>query len=199
MKYLSVREAQEIDRRAQDEFHIPSIVLMEHAGKAVADEAKRWGRSFVVVAGFGHNGGDGLVAARHLHNRGCAVEILSLQPLEGTQAKMVEALKIPAYREFRDVRGSVIIDALFGIGLNRDVAGPAAELIEQINASKKKVVAVDIPSGLDGDTGRPRGCAVRAKITVTMGFAKRGFKNRSAKEYIGRCVVADIGYPRELG
>lgn len=195
MKYLSVREAQDLDRRAQGQFHIPSILLMEHAGKAVADEAEKLGSSFVIVAGTGHNGGDGLVTARHLHNRGHRVEIVPFKRLEGIQFEMVSALKIPIVRE---LRASVVVDALFGIGLNRNVTGPAADLIERLNASGKKIVAVDIPSGLDGDTGQPRGCAVKADVTVTMGFPKLGFKKGPAKEYIGRLVVADIGYPREL-
>jgi NAD(P)H-hydrate epimerase len=195
MRYISVAEAQDIDRRAQEEFHVPSVVLMELAGKAVADVAAKMGRSFVVVAGSGNNGADGLVAARHLHNRGFDVGILPWKPLEGLQNEMAHALRIPLVQE---LRGSVVIDALFGIGLNRDVTGSAAEWIERMNASGKKIVAIDIPSGLDGDTGRPRGCAVQARVTVTMGFPKRGFKNREAKRYIGRLVVADIGYPREL-
>jgi NAD(P)H-hydrate epimerase len=201
MKYLSVREAQELDRRAREEFHIPSILLMEHAGKAVADVAAKLGRRFVVVLGTGHNGGDGLVAGRHLHLKGRDVRIRPLKPLDSlqgeplVQARMVQALGLPRTETFD---GSVIIDALFGIGLNRDVTGPAADLINRMNASGRSIVAVDIPSGLDGDTGRPRGIAVRADVTVTFGYPKIGFRERGAKQYLGRLVVADIGYPREL-
>jgi NAD(P)H-hydrate epimerase len=202
MSHLSVAQARELDRRAREEFRIPALILMEHAGRAVAEQAARLGRSHVVVAGSGHNGGDGLVAARLLHLRGHRVRVLPIAPLDrlqgepAVQARMVEALKIPLVS---DLRGSIVIDAIFGIGLNRDVAGPAAEWIDRINRSGKPVVAVDIPSGLDGDTGEPRGAAVRATLTVTFGFPKIGFRRARAKQYLGRLVVADIGYPRELG
>jgi NAD(P)H-hydrate epimerase len=108
---------------------------------------------------------------------------------------MARALGI---RRTTSLKADAIIDALFGIGLNRDVTGRAAELIERMNASRRPIVAVDIPSGLDGDSGRPRRIAVRARVTVTMGWPKIGFRAREAKQYVGRLVVADIGYPREL-
>lgn len=194
MKYLSVREAQELDRRAREKYFIPSILLMEHAAQAVVEQALKLGRRFTVVAGTGNNGGDGLAAARLLHQKGCRVSILPLASLAGEQAQMVRALKIPRARK---IDAPVVIDALFGIGLNRDVTGRAADLIARMNASRRPIVAVDIPSGLDGDTGLPRGSAVRAALTVTFGFPKMGFRNPAAKEYLGRVVVADIGYPQE--
>ncbi len=116
MKYLSVREAQELDRRAQQEFHIPAILLMEHAAQAVAAEALSLGKRFVVVVGPGNNGGDGLAAARLLHLQGKRVDLLTLRPLdpENVQTRMVRALGVP---QTRDLRAPVIIDALFGAGL----------------------------------------------------------------------------------
>jgi NAD(P)H-hydrate epimerase len=201
VKYLSVRQAQELDRRAREEFAVPSLLLMERAADAVVTEAVKLGGSFVIAAGAGNNGGDGLAAARLLHGRGCRVAVWPLVPLDGLrdeprlQARMIQALKIPLVD---GPTAPVVVDAVFGIGLNRDVAGPAAEMIRRINASKKKVVSVDVPSGLDADTGRPRGVAVRASVTVTFGFPKAGFRAARAADYLGRLVVADIGYPREL-
>ena len=170
----------EIDRRSIVEFGIPESVLMERAGGEVAAEIRRlWpGRPVDVLCGPGRNGGDGRVVARLLGGR-------IIAPGESWT---------PATR-------AVVVDALFGTGLNRDVAGPALSLIEAVNAldrAEHPVIAVDIPSGLDADTGRPRGAAVRADVTVTMGLPKMGFLAPGAAAHIGQLVIADIGHPPEL-
>jgi hydroxyethylthiazole kinase-like uncharacterized protein yjeF len=95
----------------------------------------------------------------------------------------------------------VVVDALFGTGLNRDVAGPARDLIDAVNGLDREehpVIAIDLPSGLDADTGIPRGAAVRATVTVTMGLPKSGFLEAGANRYLGFLVVADIGHPPAL-
>jgi NAD(P)H-hydrate epimerase len=207
----------ELDRRAVDEFHIPILVLMENAGRAVAEVALRnlhkGPRRALILTGPGNNGGDGLVAARHLHNAGVSVSVILLGQREqyknaaGTQLAIVDAMKLhtevlsPDHAELRDWLvesdpSDIIIDALFGTGLSRTVEGLAADVIRAVNASKRTTLAIDIPSGLDADTGQPLGTAIRATETVSFCGLKRGFANAPA--YTGKVTVADIGAPREL-
>ncbi|HEU4339007.1 MAG TPA: NAD(P)H-hydrate epimerase [Planctomycetota bacterium] len=179
-RHVTRSEMAEIDRRTIDEFGIPESALMERAGGAVAAEIRRrWpGRPVDVLCGPGRNGGDGRVVARLLGGRVIA-------PGEAWT---------PAPR-------AVVVDALFGTGLNRDVAGPARSMIEAVDAldrAEHPVIAVDIPSGMDADSGLPRGAAVRADVTVTMGLPKAGFLSPGAAAHLGILVIADIGHPPEL-
>jgi NAD(P)H-hydrate epimerase len=209
----------ELDRRAVEEYHLPILVLMENAGRAVADAARhllKKNARALVLAGPGNNGGDGLVAARHLHNHHIPVRILLLAPRDkyrdaaATQLAIVDAMHLPVevltpgHAEFRDwlvecTPGDLIIDALFGTGLTRPVEGLAAEVIHAANVSRHPILAVDIPSGLDADTGAPvspGGEAIRATETVSFCGLKQGFAQ--AAPYLGKVTVADIGAPREL-
>lgn len=199
MRYLSREEMEALDRRAQMEFGIPVETLMENAGRAVALEViARTTGPIIVVCGKGNNGGDGFVAARYLGPTGRHVFVHVLaEPDPGTPAwKNYERVR-PICGEFE--QGNVLIDAIFGTGLARPVAGVFRQTIESINRRKKAgvfVVSVDIPSGLDANTGQPLGVAVEADLTVTMGCAKVGFQG--AERYTGEVVVADIGYPPQL-
>jgi len=180
MRHVTKSEMAEIDRRTIAEFGIPEGALMERAGAAVAAEvARSWpGRPVEVYCGPGRNGGDGRVAARILEGR----------------VRTPGEPGSPAPR-------AVIVDAIFGTGLNREVTGEARAMIEGINGldrAEHPVLSVDVPSGLDADTGRPLGAAVRADVTVTMGLPKAGFRAPGASAYVGRLVVADIGHPAEL-
>ncbi|HUO07120.1 MAG TPA: NAD(P)H-hydrate epimerase [Phycisphaerae bacterium] len=207
----------ELDRRAVEEFHIPILVLMENAGRAVAETTLRHlhknPRRALVLAGQGNNGGDGLVAARHLHNAGIVVSILLLAERDyyrdaaATQLAIVDAMNMHAeslssdHAELRDWlvdsnTGDVLIDGLFGTGLSRTVEGLAADVIRAANASRRTIIAIDIPSGLDAETGQPLGVAIRAAETVSFCGLKRGFAQ--AQGYTGKVTVADIGAPREL-
>lgn len=206
MRGFTPQEAEKIDRLATERFGIPSIVLMENAGRAVAEEVLRLRpASVAVVLGKGKNAGDGLVAARTLHARGIPVRLATVFDLKpagdvATNLGIVRALGLPlepAPPEPQDV----LVDAVFGIGLSRDLEGRAREVVEWMNDQRGRgipIVAVDVPSGLDARTGRPRGAAVRAEVTVTMGFPKIGFFAAGAKEYTGRVVIAEIGYPPAL-
>ncbi|HVT81979.1 MAG TPA: NAD(P)H-hydrate epimerase [Phycisphaerae bacterium] len=210
----------ELDRRAVEEFHIPILVLMENAGRAAADSAARMlkksgGSKVLILAGPGNNGGDGLVAARHLHNAGVEVAVLLIaergqfKDAAATQLAIVEAMKLPVetvsrgHAELRDwlVESSpndLLIDAIFGTGLSRAVEGLAAEVIAAANAGQRQILAVDIPSGLDCDSGEPAGggAVVRAAETISFCGTKPGFAR--ARGYTGKVTVADIGAPHAL-
>jgi NAD(P)H-hydrate epimerase len=209
MRYVTREEMQEIDRLAIEKHGIPVDVLMENAGRAVADAVEeRASRACPVVAvcGRGNNGGDGFVAARLLAERGFEVEVMALEPHydESTAtgrnwARVRDHLDFVGRFKTRPM--AVILDAIFGTGLSRPVAGREKGLIEEMNRFDVRwfpIVAVDIPSGLDANTGRPLGAAVRATVTVTMGLPKVGFQDRAARDYLGELIVADIGFPPAL-
>lgn len=225
---LSRSALREMDRLAAEEYGLPTIVLMENAALHCSDvalgmlEAVR-DASVLVVCGTGSNGGDGLAVARHLHNAGLRMMIAVIDPgrAQGdalVQLRVVRRMGL-AIRETGDdsdagltVRSAadelcgrgtpdLIIDALFGTGLSRPVVGPALDAIREINRLAErgsKVLSIDVPSGLDADTGEPLGDAVRAGITVSLAAFKRGFLQLSAQSYLGDVIVADIGAPREL-
>jgi NAD(P)H-hydrate epimerase len=204
-------EMREIDRRAIEERGIPADVLMENAGRAIADvvsERVSPACPVIAVCGRGNNGGDGFVAARLLAERGFEVEVLPLE--EGYDESTPAGRAAKAAFERDDIEFvsrlkkramACVIDAIFGTGLSRDVSGRERDLILEINRLPRDyfpVVAADIPSGLDADTGRPLGAAVKASATVTMGFPKIGFSEPGAGAFVGELIVADIGFPKDL-
>ena len=210
MRYVTREEMQEIDRRAIEERKIPVDVLMGAAGKAVADLVEeRISRDcpIVAVCGRGNNGGDGFVAARLLAEREFEVEVIALQDsydpstATGRAWKAAREADVHFAGRFKRRPMACVIDAIFGTGLSRPVAGRERDLIREMNSFDKRwspLVAVDIPSGLDANTGRPLGIAVEAAATVTMGLPKVGFRAPEAKKYVGEIVVADIGFPPDL-
>jgi NAD(P)H-hydrate epimerase len=200
-----------VDRAAINEYGIPGIVLMENAARALADEALAMmpesAGLVVIVCGSGNNGGDGWALARHLHNAGSGVRIAPLgEPRAGGDAavncricrnmKLREIIPadLPAHLAVCDL----VVDAIFGTGLDRPVTGVAASTIESINHSGRPVLAVDVPSGLDCDTGQPLGSTIRAARTVTFVARKPAMNVEAAAAYTGAVVVADIGVPGEL-
>lgn len=202
---LTTEEMGRADRRAV-ELGVPSLTLMENAGRAVADAA--WahlqaGDKVAVLAGPGNNGGDGFVAARLLAERGCEVLVAlhgSREALKGDAAEMarrwtgaVVPLETSALRSAK-----VVVDAIFGAGLARDVDGVVAQVIRAVNervSADGKVIAVDVPSGLDGNTGAERGVALRADETVTFFRLKPGHVLYPGRKLCGRITVTDIGIP----
>ncbi len=206
-----------IDARAIAGLGIPRLLLMDHAGLALARAtAKMAGRpgAVVVCCGLGYNGGDGLSAARHLHAWGFRPRVIltgppgRLREEPAVFARILRRLRVPmlsmttAGAEARAVRrvrqARLVVDALLGIGGRHVVRGPAAALIEAMNCSRARIVSADVPSGLDADTGRPLGQAVRATVTVAFGGVKRGCLAARARPYIGRLVVEPISIPPQL-
>lgn len=202
---LTTDEMAAADKRAVV-LGVPSLTLMENAGRAVADaswQRLKRGDKVLVACGPGNNGGDGFVAARHLKAHGCEVVVLCLVPvaaLEGDAAEMARRWgeAVGSCSGGIDLAGfTVVIDALFGAGLSRDIDGAAAVLIEALNLRSKgvSVVSVDIPSGIDGNTGALRGEAVRADATVTFFRRKPGHLLLPGRTHCGDVSVVDIGIP----
>ena len=215
---VTAAQARELDRLATEQRGIAALELMENAGRAVADETasllkESRSASVVVCCGRGANGGDGLVAARYLSRRGARVTVFLCPPRKdgaypdlvrvnlrraleagagvfepGTETELTAALE----------RADAAVDALLGTGSSGRPTGSIERMIELLNRSGKPVVAVDLPSGLDPDTGVRGGACVRAALTVTFGFAKRGLLRPEARDFVGLLKVADIGYPRDL-
>jgi NAD(P)H-hydrate epimerase len=202
---VSAAEMRALDRHTIETLGVPGELLMELAGAAVAREAEALGAKGApvwVACGAGNNGGDGLVAARHLHLRGVDVRIWpSVEPTawRGDAAanwRRAEAAGVPLVpARAKPPAGAVIVDAIFGTGLARAVEGTAAAAIRRIHEARpsSRVLAVDLPSGLDADTGQALGEAVAADLTVTLGLPKLGLALEPGRSLAGRIVVARIG------
>jgi NAD(P)H-hydrate epimerase len=181
----------------------PSLTLMENAGRAVAREARSLlgaGRRVAVLCGPGNNGGDGFVAARYLGEGGAAVHVALLgerTALKGDAAVMAQRWggDVAPLTRAAIEEADVVVDALFGAGLARPLSGAAAEVVEALNASPVRVLAVDVPSGLDGSTGQALGPVVEATHTVTFFRRKPGHLLMPGRALCGPVVVDDIGIP----
>jgi NAD(P)H-hydrate epimerase len=220
---LTRDEARELDRRAMEEFGVPGIVLMENAGRGMAELLRSLGAAgpVAVCCGKGNNGGDGLVLARHLTNRGVEVQVLLFADPERLPADARANYHIVERTAAADaagpltveaVRGRIeetaltrrlarfewVVDALFGSGLRGPVPTPFDLIIAAVNACGARVLAVDIPSGLDSDTGLAPGAAVSAGHTATVAAPKKGFLEPAAAAFLGTVHVIDMGCPRLL-
>ena len=215
MKVAKVGEMKDLDRRATEEFGISEDLLMENAGQAVyfviLQEFGIKGNKFVVFCGGGNNGGDGLVVARKIHSNGGEVkvfllddeakfkgaakknfEIVSRMPIEMSKVSSIDSV-IP---ELLDC--DAVVDAIFGTGLVRKVSGIYKDVIQLINESQSTVFSVDIPSGINGDTGEVMGVAVEADYTVTFGLPKVGTMIYPGYEHCGKLYVSYISFPPAL-
>lgn len=215
MRLLTSSEMQFVDRFSIEEVGIPGIVLMENAGRSVADlvSAKCTSSSEVYVfCGPGNNGGDGLVVARHLFNRGYPVTIFLAVPGEKLKGdartnfavasiigipirKINSSSDFPSEKELKRKELLVLVDALLGIGAKGAPRGVIREMVSVINRLKGIKVAVDIPTGVNADTGEVAGEAVKATYTVTFAYPKRGIYLYPGMDYAGEVIVADIGIP----
>lgn len=215
MKVAGVSEMKSLDREATERFGISEEILMENAGSAactvIEKECGVRGKKFVVVCGIGNNGGDGLVVARKIISGGGSVRVFILGSsgkFSGAANKNFEtASRIPLDMEFitasEPIRTDVahadaVIDALFGTGLTRDVSGLYRDVIHLINDRGKRIFSLDIPSGIDGDTGRVLGVAVKAHFTITFGLPKRGNLLYPGYEHCGKLYWDPISFPPSL-
>jgi NAD(P)H-hydrate epimerase len=199
---ITAEQMRHYDSYTINKIGIPSLVLMERAALAVRDEVLNafplYLDHVVVVAGSGNNGGDGLDVARLLHIAGVKVTILNVgnpdhaSAEHQTQEKICQYYQIPETSDLAVLKqASLIIDAMFGIGIDRPVTGAYADAINAINQSDALVVAVDMPSGINTDTGEIMGTAVKADATVTFAFNKVGLTKGDGAKYAGRIVIAD--------
>jgi NAD(P)H-hydrate epimerase len=215
---LSAQQMRAFDKHASDVLQIPSLTLMENAGRSAADAILR---SFtergviapcvVVVAGAGNNGGDGFVVARRLAGAGIQVETILAQPaaklqgdalvnyeaLRAVSADIVELGADTAPLAEALTRADLVVDAIFGTGLDRDVTGFLAQVIAAIDAARVYTVSLDVPSGLHADTGRVLGAAVRADATITFAHPKLGLCTPRGAAHAGHVEVCDIGVPED--
>lgn len=212
-------QIREMDRRAIEDFGIPGIILMENAGRAVAEETWRLAGSdpsarIVVLCGKGNNGGDGYVVARHLFNRGMNPTVFVFSRLDDISGDaainltiiLKMGLKIETVASENDLgevqatvaSADVLVDALLGTGISGEVRGLMRSAIEMINRAGKPVVTVDIPSGLNANTGEILGACVKADVTVTFAAPKIGLARGSGPEHAGRVVTAEISIPRQV-
>ena len=214
---LSRDEVREIDEYAIRTLGIPGVILMENAGRQCADAAESMlrgshGRSAAIVAGAGNNGGDGYVVARHLDLRGVDATVFLLTPRDKIRGdadinlRIIEQLGLEIHHfdeaeiatlSSRLAPFDLIIDAIGGTGISGALRGATAVAVEQVNAAGKSVLAVDIPTGLDCDSGQAPGPAIKADLTVTFVALKRGFAQPGASNFTGEVRVADIGIPAQ--
>ena len=213
---MSRDEVRAFDAWSINTIGIPGVVLMENAGRSCAeliiDKLKDIaGRKVCIFCGTGNNGGDGYVIARHLLNCGIKVTVVvcgDRNKIKGDAKINLDILKqmgesiellnpsdpdIAGQVEHLSIGADIIIDSLFGTGLRGQLSYEYIRLIESMNACNNPVLAVDIPSGLDCDTGEPLGAVIRADWTVTFVAVKKGFVSENAAQYTGEIFVASIG------
>lgn len=203
-----------IDQKAIEIIGIPSIILMENAANEVFSRIKDLAQSFTVVCGSGNNGGDGLVIGRKLVLAQKEVHFIIVSPRENYSNEfninynIIDNMncKISFIKDIKDIHklkevinsNEIIVDCIFGIGINKELNEFYKEAIEVINESKKDIIAIDVPSGLDCNTGNPMGGAIKAKTTYTFEVVKLGFMNYSSFKYLGNLEVVPIGIPNEV-
>lgn len=217
---LTTAQIRAIDRLASERYHIPSILLMEHASLALFAEASRLMeqeslRGALILVGPGNNGGDGLALARHLFNAGLPVRVVLTREREGyagdarVNLEMALAMGVPvegpstgtALDRLAGELGEpmLVVDALLGTGVDRGLSGLMGEVVGWVNQRRRGLVlAVDVPSGLHSDRGPVLGACVRADVTVTFVARKPGFDEPGAEAVLGRVIVGSIGAPAAL-
>lgn len=216
LRPLSRDEVRSIDRAATQDCGLPSLVLMENAGRGAAELLVELGIDgpVEVIAGRGNNGGDGMVLARHLDCAGYQVRVWlcgERQQLKGDPALHWQVLQQAgvACRQWSEdedwelltgglEQAAWIVDGLLGTGTRGEIHPPVATIIERINGLARPVLALDLPSGLDCDSGQPLGICIRARHTATFVAPKLGFDSPEAVPYTGHVHVVGIGAPRKL-
>jgi NAD(P)H-hydrate epimerase len=212
---VTVAQMREVDRIMVDELHIELLQMMENAGRCLAAHTRRWlsgqlaGRQVVVMAGSGGNGGGGLVAARRLTIWGAATAVVLGQPrseVQGVPAHQLEILDrmgVPVWTPEQSppdalAHADAILDALIGYSLQGPPREPIASLIRAASLADAPVIALDIPSGLDGDSGRAFDPTITAATTLTLALPKAGLLQPAARKWVGDLYLADISVPAQV-
>jgi hydroxyethylthiazole kinase-like uncharacterized protein yjeF len=219
IKVATAEQMQELDRKAIETYRIPGIVLMENAGRGATEVLSNTfpdihKKRIAIIAGKGNNGGDGLVMARYLLNQGISVRVYLLTDPVGLRGDAEtnfnifhrmkgEVISVPSSKDYLKVKRDlekfdILVDGIFGTGLDAEVRGYYREVIDHLNTLQKPMVAIDIPSGLDANTGKPLGTAIRASLTITFGLPKIGHLIPPGLDYVGKVKVIDIGIPKKL-
>jgi NAD(P)H-hydrate epimerase len=214
---VSVAEMKEVDRLSMEKYHIQLVQMMENAGTALATlTSNRLGdvkkKHIVVLCGIGNNGGGGLVAARHLSNWRANVTVIQvygqMKDTPELQMKSVKQLDVRILTYSDQVQipliqqslttADMVLDALIGYGLTRDPRGLSKDLIELANQNSSDIISLDVPSGLNVDSGEPGRPCIKAKATLTLALPKKGFLSLQAKPYLGELYLGDITIPPSL-
>ena len=214
MYIMSKKKCSNIDKQTIDEYNMPGIILMENAAEQIFRNIRTLGNRYIIFCGNGNNGADGLAIGRKLIFDNKDVLFILLKPrknpteefqvnfniLKSLKVNMMIIDDIDKLDEIQHLIEDfpIVIDSIFGIGLDRKLNDFYFKIIDIINNSNKKIIAVDVPSGLDADSGRPLGSAVKAHITYTVEVIKKGFIEYSALEYLGDLKVIQIGIPENV-
>ena len=208
---ISTEQMREVDRLMIESYGITLLQMMENAGRNLAEQAVRMlahlpnrANKLLVLCGAGNNGGGGLVAARHLHNRGLRVDLQlvapanKLKPVPVHQWNILQKLGFEGEAKLDLNQYDLIIDAMIGYGLTGDPRKPAADWIEGVDESRVEVLSLDAPSGLDTSTGKLGNPCIQAAATLTLALPKMGLSIEQAASVVGKLYVADISVPPEL-
>ncbi|VAX38241.1 NAD(P)H-hydrate epimerase / ADP-dependent (S)-NAD(P)H-hydrate dehydratase [hydrothermal vent metagenome] len=216
LRSLTRQEIRNVDKRAIEEFGMSGLQLMENAGRGAAEllVKQQPQGTILIVAGKGNNGGDGFVMARHLENAGCLVDVLLLADAENLtedaavnfriiQKSHVSITHYNAETLQQELnhqlsKANWVVDAMLGTGTTGNIREPYQFAIDQINQSGKNIFSVDLPSGLDCDTGESLGRSIQATVTATFVSSKIGFDVPASQRYLGKVYVIDIGVPKRL-
>ena len=214
MYIMSKKNCSNIDKQTIDEYNMPGIILMENAAEQIFRNIRTLGNRYIIFCGNGNNGADGLAIGRKLIFDNKDVLFILLKPrknpteefqvnfniLKSLKVNMMIIDDIDKLDEIQHLIEDfpIVIDSIFGIGLDRKLNDFYFKIIDIINNSNKKIIAVDVPSGLDADSGRPLGSAVKAHITYTVEVIKKGFIEYSALEYLGDLKAIQIGIPENV-
>ncbi|MBU5454669.1 NAD(P)H-hydrate dehydratase [Caproiciproducens sp. MSJ-32] len=212
MQYVMSGEAcKSLDRYAIENLEIPSIVLMENAASEIVNKIKDKYDNFIIFCGNGNNGGDGLAIARKLIllNKNVTVAIIAEKEkytrgflvnykiLEKIKAEIIKIKAVEEFVKINPLKYDAAIDCIFGVGLNRELNYFYSKIVEFINSNFENIISVDVPSGINVDTGEVMGTAIKAKITYTFEVIKKGYISYSANDYIGNLELLNIGIPKE--